>query len=101
MLLLYSAHHHAEVASLDHYTDTLRLDRVLNSLGDLRGQALLNLQAAGKGFDEARDFAQADYFSVGDIGDVHLAEKGQKMMLAQAEHFNVFHDHHFVIVDCE
>src|SRR5208337_245749 len=50
---------------------------------------------------KARYFAQADDFSVWDIGDVHLAKERQKVVLAQAEHFDVFHDHHLVVADRE
>ena len=101
MLFLDAAHHHAQMAGLDDHADALRLDGVLDRLGDLRGQALLNLQAAREDFDEARNFAQADHFSVGDVGHVHLAKKRQQVVLAQAEHLDVFHDHHFVVSDRE
>ena len=75
MLLFHAAHHHAQMAGLDDDSDALGFDRVLDGLGNLRGEPFLNLQAAGEGFDEARYFAQADYFSVWDIGDVHLARR--------------------------
>ena len=32
---------------------------------------------------------------------MHLPEKWQHVVLAQAEHLDVFHDHHFVIGDRE
>src|SRR3981189_95337 len=86
---------------LDDDADALRFDGVLDRLRDLRGQPLLDLQAAREGFDEARYFAQADDFSVWDISHMHLAKKRQKMVLAQAEHFDVFHNHHLVVVDSE
>src|SRR6266404_6903505 len=86
---------------LDDYADALRFDGVLDRLRDLRGQPLLDLQAARESFDEARYFAQADDFSVWDIGDVYLAKKRQKVVLTKAEHFDVFYDHHFVVVDRE
>src|SRR5208282_2197088 len=60
MLFLYAAHHHAEMPGLDDHADALGLDGVLDRLGDLRGQALLDLQAARKQFDEAGYFAQTD-----------------------------------------
>src|ERR1700674_416197 len=101
MLFLDAAHHHAQMAGLDDYADALRFDGVLDRLRNLRGQPLLDLQAARERFDEARYFAQADNFSVWDISHVHLAKKRQKMVLAQAEHFDVFHDHHLVVVDRE
>ena len=97
MLLLYSAHHHAEMAGLDNYPHSLRMNRVLNGLGNLRGQAFLNLQTAGENFYQARNFAQSDHFAVRNIGNMHLAEKRQHVMLAQAEHFDIFHNHHFVV----
>src|SRR6266404_4744820 len=86
---------------LDDYADALRFDGVLDRLCDLRGQPLLDLQAAREDFDEARYFAQADDFSVWDISHVHFAKKRQKMVLAQAEHFDVFYDHHLVVIDRE
>src|ERR1700724_1914902 len=86
---------------LDDNPDALRFDGVLDRLRNLRGQPLLDLQAAREGFYEARYFAQADDFSVWYVGHMHLAEKWQKMVLAQAEHFDVFHDYHLVVVDRE
>ena len=74
---------------------------VLDGLGDLRGEALLDLQTAGKSLDEPRNFAQADDLSVGNIGDVHFAEKGQQVVFAKAEHLDVFHDHHLVVANRE
>ena len=32
---------------------------------------------------------------------MHFAEEGQHMVLAQTEHFDVLHNHHFVIGDSE
>src|SRR5258708_11430847 len=99
MLLLDATHHHAQMPGLDDHADALWLDGVLDGLGNLRGQPLLDLQAARERLDEARYFAQADHFSVGDVGHVHLAKKRQKVVLAQAEHFDIFHDHHLVVAD--
>ena len=36
-----------------------------------------------------------------DVGDVHLAEKRQHVVLAQAEQFDVFDDHHLVVIHGE
>ena len=101
MLFLDAAHHHAQMSRLDDNADALRLDGVLDGFGNLGSQPLLDLQAARERFDETRYFAQADDFSVWDISHMHLAKKRQKMVLAQAEHFDVFHDHHFVVIDRE
>src|SRR6202034_1514910 len=97
MLLLNSAHHHAQVTGLDDYADALRFDHLLNGFGDLGGEALLNLQAAREEFDQAWNFAKANHFSIRDVGYVHLAEERQHMMLAEAEHFDVFDDDHLVV----
>jgi len=101
VLFFDAAHHHAEMAGLDDYANALRLDYFLDGFGDLSGEALLNLQTAGENFDEARNFAEADYFAVGNVGDVHFAEEGQHVVLAEAEHFDVLDDDHFVVGDGE
>ncbi len=101
MLLFYAAHHHAEMAGFDDHAYALRLDYFLNGFGDLRGEAFLNLQAAGEEFDQARDLAQADHLAVGDVGYVHFAEERQQVVLAEAEHFYVFDDDHLVVGDGE
>ena len=101
MLLFDAAHHHAEMARLDDYSYALGFDDFLDGLGDLCGEALLNLQTAREHFDQARDFAQADDPAVRDVGDVHLAEKRQHVMLAEAEHLDVLNDDHLVVADGE
>ena len=54
-----------------------------DGVGDLAGEALLHLQAASEDIDEARDLAESDDLAVGDVGDVHLAEEGQQVVLAE------------------
>src|SRR5712691_6551077 len=99
MLLLDAAHHHAKMAGLDDHPDALRFDYFLNRLGDLGGEALLDLQPPGKEFDETRHFAEADHFAVRDVGYVHLAEERQHVVLTQTKHFDVFDDDHLVVSD--
>src|SRR6202050_1375124 len=101
MLFFYAPHHHAQVARFDHHGYSLGFDYLLDGFGNLRGQSLLNLQAAGKEFDQAGDFAEADYLAVRDVGYMHFAEEWQQMVLAEAEHFYVFDDDHLVVVDGE
>ncbi len=101
VLLLDAAHHHAQVPCLDHHAHALRLDDLLDGFGDLRGQPLLHLQAAREDLDQARQLAQPDHFALRNVGDVHLAEEGQQVMFAEAEHLDVLHDHHLVVVDVE
>lgn len=97
MLLLYSTHHHAEVAGLNHHADALGMDGILDGLSNLRGQALLYLQASREDFDKAWNLAKTDHFPVGNIGHMHLAEEWKHMVLAKAEHFDVFDDDHFIV----
>src|SRR5579863_10507606 len=85
------------MASFDDDADALGLDYFLDGFGDLGSEALLNLQAAGEEFDQARNFAEADYFAVRYVGYVHFAEEWQHVVLAEAEHFDVFDDDHFVV----
>ena len=42
----HAAHHHAQVARLDHHADALGVERLHDHLRDLVGEALLDLQAA-------------------------------------------------------
>ena len=86
------------MASLDDHADALGFDHFLNGFGDLRGQPLLNLQPAGEQFNQPRNFAEAKNPAIGDVGHMHFAEKREQMVLAQAEHFNVFDDDHLVII---
>src|ERR1700722_3175496 len=97
MLLLDAAHHHAQMPRLNDYADALGFDHFLDGFGDLGSEALLNLETAGEDFDQAWDFAETDHSAVGNVGDVDLAEERQQVVFAEAEDFNVFHDHNFVV----
>ncbi len=90
-----------KMAGFDDHAYALRLDYFLDGLGDLGGEALLNLQAAGEEFDQARNLAEADHLAIGNVGDVHFAEERQQVVLAEAEHFDVFDDYHLVVGDGE
>lgn len=43
-----------------------------NRVRDLTGQTLLNLQATGENFGDAREFGEADEGLVREVGDVDL-----------------------------
>jgi hypothetical protein len=73
--LLDSAHHHAQVARLHDDGDALGLDNLHNGVGDLLGQAFLDLQAAGVHLGNARELGEADDGIGGDVADVHLHKK--------------------------
>lgn len=85
----------------NHHSDATRLDPILQSFGDLGGEPLLHLQAAGKGIHQAGDFAQPQDLALGQIRYMAAAKKGQHMVLAEAEHLDVAHDDHLIVVDGE
>ena len=97
VLLFHAAHLHAEVAGFNDDADAFGTDFFFDGLSDLAGHALLNLQATSEHVDQTRDFAEAEYTLVGQIGYVGLTEKGQQVVLAEAEEFDVFYDDHFVV----
>ena len=101
VLLLYATHHHAEVPRFDDHAHALGLNHLLDRFGNLGSQPFLNLQPPRKKFDQAWNFAQANHFSIRNISDVYLPEERQHVMLAEAEHFDVFHDDHFVVANRE
>src|SRR5258706_6268794 len=101
MLFLDAAHDHAQVLRFNHHRDAQRLQCFLNAIAAFDREPLLHLQPARKRVDHARDFRQADDMSVGDIGDVRLAEKRQYVVLAQRVDLDIFHDHHLLILFLE
>src|SRR2546428_176196 len=56
-------------------------DGVLERLGDLDGEPLLDLQPAGEDVHQARDLREADHLVLRDVSDVGFAKKWEKMML--------------------
>ena len=97
MLLLNSAHHHAQMSRFDHNAHALRSDRPLNRISDLRCESLLHLQSTRKDVHQARNFAESNHFSIRDICDVDLAVVWEEVVLAQNKHLIVLEDHHFVV----
>src|SRR6516164_3388497 len=97
MLLLNSAHHHAQMSRLDHNAHTLRSDCTVNRVSDLRCESFLHLQSPRKDLHQPRNSGESNHFSIRDIRDVDLSEERQKMVFAQTEHLNILDDHHFVV----
>lgn len=64
-LLLDATHHHGEVASFTDHADAQRIDALLYALRHLLRQALLDLQAAREGVNNARNFAEPNHFFPG------------------------------------
>src|SRR5256885_3055738 len=53
VLLLYAAHHHAQVIRLDHDADARRLEDAAERIGNLIGEPLLDLEPPRKDLDDA------------------------------------------------
>ena len=66
---------------------------VIKRVGDLRGELLLDLQAAREDIDDARDFREPDHFPVRDVSDMRFADKRQQMMFAHRVKLDVFDEH--------
>lgn len=94
---LHTAHGHAGVHGFDDHGDTQRVQGLLDAITDLLGEAFLYLQPAGVGFHYAGDFAEAGYFSLGNVGDMRLADERKHVVLAQGEQFDVLYDDHVVV----
>ena len=82
---------------LDGDGDAVGLEAVHHDVGDLGGEALLELGAASDGVDEASEFGDADDAPAGDVGDVGCAAEGEKVVLADGEEGNIAEDDHFVV----
>src|SRR5271168_1020643 len=98
MLLLDTAHHHAEVLRFENHGDALRMNGVGDGVTDLRGEALLHLESAGEDVYEAGDLAESNDLPVRDVGDVGFAKEGKQVMLAHGEELDVLDDDHLVVV---
>ena len=95
-LLLDATRFHAQVTRSDDNANTLRLQVFLEGIGDLIGQAFLNLQATGEGIDHTRQLAQSDDLAVRNISNGRRAEERGHVVLAMRIERNVLDDHHLV-----
>lgn len=95
--LLHAPHDHAQMARLHDDGDALGLEDLHDGVGDLLGQALLDLQAAAEHLGDAGQLGDADDLVLRDVGNVHLSGKGHEVVLAQAEDLNVLDNDHLVV----
>ncbi len=86
------------MARLNDDADALGSHGFVQSLCDLLGHALLQLEPVGERPDDPRDLAQPDHLSLGQISDVAGAEERQHMVLAEAVEGNALDEHHLVVV---
>src|SRR5438445_785639 len=68
--LVHAARGHALVRRLDDHGDAARLQDLLQRVGDLGRELLLDLQAIGIGVDHAGELADADHAPVGQVADM-------------------------------
>jgi len=99
ILFFHAPHQHAHMLRFDNHSDSKRLDRLINGLGNLRRQPFLHLEPAAEHLDKTHDFADADHFLVRKVTDVAFAEKGEQMMFAHAEEIDIGNDDHFIVLD--
>ena len=74
---------------------------LLEELGDLLGQPLLDLEAPGVHLDDARDLREPDHPAARDVGDRRGAEERQQVVLAQRVERDVLDDDHLAVADVE
>lgn len=86
------------MARFDYNCDTLWLKHLREGESDLLGEALLYLETASKHFGDTSELGQTDYATVRDVADMHLAHKGNQMVLAKGEDLDVPHDDELVMV---
>ena len=70
--LLYSTHHHAEMAGLYNDSNALRLEYFREGKGDLLRKPFLDLKSPREHFDYSSNLGEADYSAIRNVSDVHL-----------------------------
>ena len=85
------------VQRLDDDADAVRLEHLVDGVGDLRGQLLLDLQAPGVDLDHAGELADADHAAAWHVGDFGVADDRRHVMLAMALEANIAQHHHLVV----
>jgi hypothetical protein len=60
-----AARRHAAMLGVEHHGNTARMKRARDRHGDVTGQALLDLQAAGAGIDQPGQLRDADHAAPG------------------------------------
>lgn len=80
MFFFDTAHHGAHMGTFDDDADAEGIEDIIEGIGDLGGHPFLDLEAAGKDFDDAGNFREADHFFVGDVGDAGTAKEGEHMV---------------------
>ena len=86
---------------LDDDDDAEGIECLLDTVLDLRRQALLYLQATSEDIDDAGELREPRDVAVGDIPDVDLTEEGQHVMLTERVEVDILDDNHLAILLAE
>ena len=92
-----AAQGHAQVLGLDDHTDTARGQVLLQPVGHLLGQPLLDLQVAGEQLEHPGELRQAQDPLAGQVADVRHPGEGQQVVLAQGVQRDVPGDDQLVV----
>ena len=83
---------------LDDDRDPERMQRLLDAVADLYGQALLDLEPAGVGLHDASDLAQSGNLSVRNVCHMSLADEGAHMVFAHRVQLDILDDDHLLVL---
>ena len=84
------------MAGFHDYTHAPGVEDVGKRRGNFPGQPLLHLKPPGEHVHDPGHLAYADDPAVGNVAHVTAAEKGEQVVLAHAEEFDVPHDDHVI-----
>src|SRR5690606_2932410 len=97
-LLADAAGFHAHVASADDHPYPLRLQMLLQRVGDLIGEPLLDLKPTGEHVRQAGELGQPYNLAVRDVGDSSRTENVRQVVLTFGVDWDVLDDHHLVVL---
>ena len=101
ILLFHAAHHHAEMFCFHDNADATRLQTFHERVGDLDRELFLDLQSTSENIDNARDFGQANNFSVRNVSDVCSTDEWQQVVLTHRIKLDVFDENDLAGVGSE
>ena len=88
---------HTGVRGFDDHGHALGLELGHEQVGDLRGEAFLDLRAMGELVDDAGEFGDSHDLAIGEVGDVGLPLEGHEVVLAHGVEGDVAEDDQLVV----
>ena len=82
---------------VDDHADAARLEHVVDAGGDLCGELFLDLEAARKTVDHARELADPDHTLRRQVADVRAADDRRHVVLAERFEGDVAQHDHLVV----